>query len=188
MKTLLRASLFGLLLSAGLASYGSNLRITGVVTEYLSGDVITNGLVRLYKDGVKQDQTETGAFGKYAFVLDNNAKYVLRFSAPGHQTKCFTIDTHGLDWEGDHKVKEQWVEMTLFQRLDDMDLSFFDLPMGMAKFEPATGLVSWDQDYDKRIREQVQGIMSEYERRMTAMAEASAGKATLRHAHHADAR
>lgn len=188
MRNLLRASAMGLLLCAGHTVFGFNLRINGVVTEYLTGDLITNGLVRLYRDGVKMDQVETGVSGKYAFVLDNNAKYVLRFSAPGHQTKCFAIDTHGLQWEGDDKVKEQWVEMTLFQRLEDMDLSFFDLPMGMARFEPATGLVSWDTDYDKRIREQVQGIMSEYERRMTAMADATAGKGRLRRTHDAAAR
>lgn len=64
--------------------------------------------------------------------------------------------------------------MTLFERIADMDLSFFDLPMGQARFEPATGLLSWDDAYDQRIREQVQSIMSEYERRMTATADASA--------------
>ena len=97
-----------------------------------------------------------------------------RFSAPGHQTKCFTVDTHGLEWEGGQKTKDVFVEMTLFERIADMDLSFFDLPMGQARFEPATGLLSWDDAYDQRIREQVQSIMSEYERRMTATADASA--------------
>ncbi len=153
-----------------------NMRITGVVTEYLSGSLVTNALVRVYKDGVKVQAEETGAFGKYAFTLDNNAKYVIRFGAPDHQTKCYSIDTHGLEWEGENKTKDLWVEMTLFEKIADLDLSFFDLPMGMARFEPATGLVSWDTDYDKRIREEVQGIMSEYERRMTAIADASSSK------------
>lgn len=183
MKSILRASVIGLLACSVQASFGFDLHVTGVVTEYLSGDIITNGLVRLYKDGVKQAQCETGLFGKYSFVLDNNAKYVLRFGAPGHQTKCFTVDTHGLVWEGGNRTKELWVEMTLFERIEEMDLSFFDMPMGMARFEPATGLVNWDEEYDKRIREQVQGIMSEYERRMTAMADASASKGAARKGH-----
>ncbi len=150
------------------------LRVHGVVTEYLSGTVITNALVRVYKDGVKQQAEETGILGLYAVKLENNARYVIRFSAPGHQTKCFSLDTHGLAWEGENKTKDLFVEMTLFERISDMDLSYFDLPMGMARFQPATGLVTWDEAYDSRIRAEVQSIMSEYERRMTATADASA--------------
>ncbi len=163
-----------------------NLRIHGVVTEYLSGELITDALVRVYKDGVKQQAEETGLLGRYGFTLDNNAKYVLRFSAPGHQTKCFTIDTHGLEWEGESKTKELFVEMTMFTKLSDMDLSFFDLPMGQASFEPATGLVSWDTEYDQRIRTEVQSLMIDYERRMTSMADATSStghKGALRREH-----
>ncbi len=154
-------------------AHAFNLRVHGIVTEYSSGELVTDALVRVYKDGVKQQAEETGLLGRYGFTLDNNAKYVLRFSAPGHQTKCFTIDTHGLEWEGDNKIKELFVEMTMFTRLSDMDLSFFDLPMGQASFEPATGLVSWDADYDQRIRSEVQSLMIDYERRMTTMADAT---------------
>ncbi len=150
-----------------------DLKLNGVVTEYITGAVITNALVRVYKDGVKQDAVETGTFGHYSFTLDNNAKYIIRFSAPGHQNKCFSVDTHGLEWQGENKSKDLFVEMTMFEKIDDIDLSFFDLPMGMAFFEPATGLVSWDTAYDKRIRGEVQHIMSEYERRMTATADAA---------------
>ena len=168
-----------------------NLRIHGVVTEYLSGELVTDALVRVYKDGVKQQAEETGLMGRYSFTLDNNAKYVLRFSAPGHQTKCFTIDTHGLEWDGENRTRELFVEMTMFTRLSDMDLSFFDLPMGQATFEPATGLVSWDTDYDQRIRPEVQSLMIDYERRMTTMADATSSslpKGSLRREHGGAAR
>ena len=163
-----------------------NLRIHGIVTEYTSGELVTDALVRVYKDGVKQQAEETGMLGRYGFTLDNNAKYVLRFSAPGHQTKCFTVDTHGLEWDGESKTKDLFVEMTMFTKLSDMDLSFFDLPMGQASFEPATGLVSWDTDYDQRIRSEVQSLMIDYERRMTTMADATssaAPKGSMRREH-----
>ncbi len=167
-------------------AHAYNLRVHGVVTEYSSGELVTDALVRVYKDGVKQQAEETGILGRYGFTLDNNAKYVLRVSEPGHQSTCFTIDTHGLEWEGENKTKDLFVEMTMFQRLSDMDLSFFDLPMGQASFEPATGLVSWDTEYDQRIRSEVQSLMIDYERRMTTMADATSSalpKGTLRRAH-----
>lgn len=169
-------------------AFAFNLRVHGVVTEYIGGAPITDALVRVYKDGVKQQAAITGAFGRYAFTLDNNARYVIRFSATGHQTKCFTIDTHGLEWQGENKTKDLFVGMTMFQRLSSMDLSFFDLPMGQARFEPATGLVTWDTDYDKRIREEVQGIMNEYERRMMMMADASTSVGPTRRTRDDDSR
>lgn len=185
--------LASLALACGLftEAHAYNLRVHGVVTEYLTGELVTDALVRVYKDGVKQQAEETGLLGRYGFTLDNNAKYVIRFSAPGHQTKCFTIDTHGLEWEGENKTKDLFVEMTMFTKLSAMDLSFFDLPMGQASFEPATGLVSWDTEYDQRIRPEVQSLMIDYEHRMTAMADASSStstKGTLQREHGGAAR
>lgn len=169
----LRKALFGtfcaLLVATEAEAY--QLRVHGVVTEYLTGQVITNAVLKVYRNGEKVHAESTGVLGLYAYTLQNNARYVLRFSAPGHQTKCFTVDTHGLEWEGGQKNKDVFVEMTLFERIADMDLSFFDLPMGQARFEPATGLLRWDDGYDQRIRAQVQAIMAEYERRMTLTAE-----------------
>ncbi|MBK9759250.1 MAG: hypothetical protein IPO90_04555 [Flavobacteriales bacterium] len=173
MRNLVLSSTLGIAMLASTSAEAFNLKVHGVVTDYLTGELVTNGLVRVYKDGVKEHAEQTGLLGQYAYTLGNNALYVLRFSAPGCQTKCFTIDTHGLAWEGENKVKDLFVEMTLFQRISDMDLSFFDLPMGQARFEPATGFISWDTDYDLRIRNEVQSIMSEYQRRMTAVADAT---------------
>lgn len=158
------------MLSAEAKAY--ELRVHGVVTEYLTGEAVTNAVMKVYRNGEKVHAEPTGLLGLYAFTLDNHARYVLRFSAPGHQTKCFTVDTHGLEWEGAQRTKDVFVEITLFESISGMDLSFFDLPMGQAHFEPATGLLRWDEEYDQRIRGQVQAIMSDYERRMTAMADA----------------
>lgn len=166
------------LLCASSSVAAFQLNVNGVVTEYLTGAVITNASVRIYKDGVKVAEEVTGSFGHYAVTLDNNAKYILRFTAAGHQTKCFSVDTHGIEWQDQRGTKEVFVEMTLFSKLPDMDLSFFDLPMGMARFEPLTGLLSWDQEYDARIRSEVQSIMADYERRMTATADVATAHGT----------
>lgn len=147
-----------------------SLRVQGLVTEYLSGAPVKGVLVRVYKDGSKQAMSTTAAHGRYGYTLDNNARYILRFSAPGYQTKCFAIDTHGPEWSDQRGEKEVEVEMTLFRKITDMDLSYFDLPMGIGRFEPGTGMLRWDQAYDARIRGDVAVLMSEYERRMQAIA------------------
>ncbi len=153
-----------------------SLSISGVVTDYLTGKAMDHVLVRVYKDGLKVQTLETGASGQYDVHLANNAEYVIRFSAPGLVTKCFTVDTHGLEWEGDRKEKDLWVGMTMMERTIGLDLSVFDMPMGMARFEPATGLVTWDLDYDRKVRPQVEDLMARYQRLMTAQASVSTAR------------
>ena len=150
-----------------------SLKVQGVVTDHVLREPLSGVLVRVYRNGVKQEAENTPLSGRYAFQLENNADYVIRFSAPGMITKSFTIDTHGLVWEGDHAMKTLTIEMTMIEKVQGVDLSVFDLPMGLARFEPATGLVTWDTEYDRRIRAEVEEAMGAYMRRQheTAMVE-----------------
>ena len=150
-----------------------SLKVQGVVTDHVLREPLSGVLVRVYRNGVKQEAENTPLSGRYAFQLENNADYVIRFSAPGMITKSFTIDTHGLVWEGDHAMKTLTIEMTMIEKVQGVDLSVFDLPMRLARFEPATGLVTWDTEYDRRIRAEVEEAMGVYMRRLheTAMVE-----------------
>ncbi|HEY0978340.1 MAG TPA: carboxypeptidase regulatory-like domain-containing protein [Flavobacteriales bacterium] len=148
------------------------LKVHGCVNQYLTGLPMQGATIKVYKNGIRLTTTTTGATGKYSFDLENGARYVFRFSAPGSQGKCFTVDTNGMVWEGEKGTKEVFVEMILFKRISGMDLSYFDLPMGMARFEPATGLVQWDREYDARIRSEVAVLMADYERRLHELGEA----------------
>lgn len=165
MRTLLAS--MALLLSV-VPAKASSLRVVGVVTDRFSTAPLAHAQVRVYRDGVKERTLTTGANGRYEVHLDNNHSYVLRFALPGHVTKCFTISTHGPQWEGDHGVNEVFVEMTLFERVPELDLSFFDLPMGIARFDPLVGRLAWDEEYDGRIRSEVDALMGEVARMLAA--------------------
>lgn len=157
------------------------LRVTGVVTEHAGRNPMSDVFVRVYRNGVVQQSMHTGNGGRYAFLLENHAQYVIRFSAPGMVTKCFSIDTRGAEWEGDSKVKDVEVEMTMIERVQGIDLSFFDMPMGMARFEPMTGFLVWNQSYEEFVRPKVADLMSAYERRMSELASAASGAAPSVH-------
>lgn len=139
----------------------ARLHVRGVVTDAATRQPIAEALVRVYKDGVKQHVFHTGASGHYGVTLDNGAQYVIRFSLPGRITKCFGIDTHGPAWEDDRSVKDVEVEMTLFERVDGLDLSFFDMPMGLARFTPMTGYLSWNKEYEERIQPEAARLYAE---------------------------
>ena len=138
----------------------AHLRVHGLVTDASDRLPLTQALVRVYKDGVKQQVFYTGSGGRYSAILDNNADYVIRFSLPGRITKCFAVDTHGPAWENDGSVVDLEVEMTLFERVDALDLSFFDMPMGLGRFTPLTGFVCWNAAYEARIRPEANRLMA----------------------------
>ncbi len=153
------------------AASAYTLKITGLVSHYHGGEPMNGALVRIYKNGVKVDAMESNAFGRYAVRLENDADYVLRFSATGFVTKCFGVDTHGLVWEGENNVKELFVEMTMIESLPTFDPGFFDMPMGRLRFEPATGLVSWNKEYEEWVRPLVDREMANYDAHWGATAE-----------------
>ena len=112
-------------------------------------------------------------------LLENNAEYVIRFSQPGRVTKCYAVDTHGAAWEGDGRVVDLAIEMTLFEVVPGLDLSFFDLPMGMARFTPMTGFLSWNDTYAQRVRPEVDRLMAEVVQRRQTLAAVENRTATV---------
>lgn len=155
--------LLGILALAFLAldASAARLQVRGVVTDAATREPMGDVLVRVYKNGVKQHVFNTGSGGHYDVTLDNGADYVIRFSLPGRVTKCFGIDTHGPAWEGDHSTAQVEVEMTLFEQVDGLDLSFFDMPMGIARFTPMTGYLTWDRGYEEHIKPEADRLYAE---------------------------
>lgn len=152
----------------GATATAAHLRIVGTVTDKFTAAPLADAQVRVYRNGEKVRTLSTGPTGRYELLLENNADFVIRFVRPGHVTKCFTVSTHGPEWAGDRSVKEVFIEMTMFERVADLDLSFFDLPMGIARFDPLNGRMDWDEAYDGRIRGEVAALMDAVARAMAA--------------------
>ena len=166
----MRQILLTILLGLAMSSSAVDLRLHGEVTTFGSREVLGDVLVRVYRNGVKEQAFMTGSGGRYTVDLERGGDYIIRFSRPGHVTKCFAVDTHGAAWEGDSRSVHVAVEMTLFETVEGIDLSFFDLPMGLAHFSPTTGYLSWDKDYEERIRPEVDRLMAEVRLRREQMA------------------
>ncbi len=151
------------LLSFSQEAAAFRLRVNGLVTEHGTQQPLISARVRIYKDGVLQRTRTTNVGGKYSIALENQGNYVIRVDAPGHQGKCITINTHGLEWEGDARSSNLEVEMRLPAFRDGVDLSYFDLPLGMAYFEPATGLTRWSMKYERSVTADVRDLMVRYD-------------------------
>lgn len=164
----MRNLITAILAAAALSTTAAELRLHGEVTDHVTRAPLGEVLVRVYRDGVKERSFTTGATGKYVVTLERGGDYIIRFSLPGHVTKCYAVNTEGPAWEGDNRAVPVDVEMTLFERVPDLDLSFFDMPMGMARFCPMTGLLKWDAAYEGRIKPEVDRLMAEVRLRREA--------------------
>ncbi|MCB0767116.1 MAG: carboxypeptidase regulatory-like domain-containing protein [Flavobacteriales bacterium] len=165
----MRNLLLTALLAAGaLASQAAELRLRGEVTDHVTRQPLGEVLVRVYRNGVKERAFYTGPAGRYNIDIPRGGEYVIRFSLPGHVTKCYAVDTRGPVWEGDAREVSVDVEMTMFEKVPDLDLGFFDMPMGLARFEPMTGRLQWDQAYEERIAPEVARLMAEVRARREA--------------------
>lgn len=152
-----------LLLTCGQDAAAMRLRLNGLVTDHATLEPLADARVRIYKDGVLMRASTTNASGKYSITLENQHSYVVRVDAPGHQGKCITLDTHGMEWEGDSRQSTVEVEMRLPAFRQGVDLSYFDLPMGMAFFEPATGRTHWSVKYEQSLAAAVHELMGRYD-------------------------
>lgn len=152
-------------------AYGIQLRVQGAVVGLVDQKPIGEVSVKVYRNGERLDVVRTGANGRYSIVLDNHAEYVLRFTKAGKVGKCYTIDTRGAAWENDKRIQELEIDIVLFEPVADLDLGWFDMPMGMARFNPMTGHVAWSADYERRIRPEAERLMAEVALRYEAIAQ-----------------
>jgi hypothetical protein len=165
MFTAMRSFITALALLLVLCTHAAQLRVHGVVTDVDERLPLEQVLVRVYRNGEVVARTLTGPGGRYSFVLENGAEHVIRFSLAGHVTKCYAVDTRGPAWEDDARVMGLEVEMTLFPKVPGLDLGFFDMPMGIARFTPMTGYLAWNDTYAMAIKPEVDRLMAEVDHR-----------------------
>ena len=56
-----------------------------------------------------------------------------------------------------------WVSVTgrVITLVPGLDLTFFDLPLGIARFVPSTGMVHWSDRYEENVMPEVERLMAE---------------------------
>ncbi len=161
----LRAILLPVLLFAPflLQAQVDNVYVYGTVKDYTTAKKLDAVTVAVYKNGVKLTETVTSANGKYEFNLDYGSDFKIVYSKAGIVSKFINIDTRNIPEEeraGGHGMN---VEMTLFNELPGVDFSILQQPIGKAKYDAASGDVTWDLQYTDQIRSELARLMKEYD-------------------------
>lgn len=142
------------------------LQLHGLVTDYGSLRPVAGARVRIYKDGQLWRTQGSSNSGKYMVTLENEGSYVVRVDAPGYQGKCITIETLAGQARIAGRTSGLELEMRLPAKQPGIDLSYLDLPLGMAMFDPSTGNTRWNQAYQRNISAGIREAMGRYNHHM----------------------
>ena len=56
--------------------------------------------------------------------------------------------------------------MTMMEEVKGFDHSYFDMPLGLAKYNPTTGFLSWSKKYEAQLTPELVQLMEEYNDRV----------------------
>ena len=140
------------------------VKLSGKVTEYFTGDPLKGALVRILKAGQPDKQNTTKSDGHYEFILDRGWRYEVWFSKKDMVTKHVIIDTREVPAYPDVPFYDMDLQMTLFSWVPDFDMGAFDDPLGMAAYKANVRNMSWDTPFTEQVRPTLAKIMDEYEK------------------------
>ncbi len=131
--------------------------VFGAVTNEGSGRNLGKVTVSLIKDGSKEKEVITANNGKYEFKLDFGHKYLIEFKKEGFASKKLQVDTRNVTEkarkEGGFQME---VGMTLFKKIEGMDESVLDQPIGKASFYEKKSAIDWDYQYTAKVKQKIQ--------------------------------
>lgn len=137
--------------------------IYGNVKDYTTAKKLEGVTVTIFKNGAKLVETVTNASGKYEMNVDFGADYKLMCSKAGFVGKNILIDTRNVPEEERSGGLGMNIDFTMLQSIPDMDFSVLEQPFGKAKFDGATGTLSWDMVYTEHMRSEQARLLREYD-------------------------
>ena len=182
-KFFCRAAILFFILIANPLLAQDDLNVHGVVSDAMTAAKLNEVKVSVKMDGSDADSFTTRANGKYEFYLDCGHKYTFLFSKPGYVTRSIVIDASGIPQEVIGAGFIMPTDMSMFKETEamaSMDMSVFDKPIGIAKFDPAKADFAWDFEYTSKLKAQIDNLLRESERKekeLAKEAEAAAAEA-----------
>lgn len=133
----------------------NNLAVDGTVKDE-DGGRITGASIALYQDGAELKRVTTGNNGRFDLYLDFGHEYIIEISKSSYVTKKLYLNTNNVP------VDEQlWgyefggFVVDMFKRMDGVDYSILDKPIGKVYYEPNVENFVDDKLYTREIKQEV---------------------------------
>jgi hypothetical protein len=173
----MRATLFGLIMATSwfLAgkTYGQDTLVVvyGVLKDFTTKDTLRELSVEAtdqkWGRRVAARMTQDG---QYVLDMVDEAVWLIEYAAPGYIPKRILVELRG-------PTAEQWiggfgmnVDMLMLRELPGLDYSVLQEPMGVCRYDSASGIFVWDSVSVARMRDRVEPLHAAYNKRLAASA------------------
>ncbi|HAW52180.1 MAG TPA: hypothetical protein DCX54_07625, partial [Flavobacteriales bacterium] len=150
------------------------LNIDGAVVSENDRSKMEGVKVVIFRNGAKSDQITTDSKGKFAISLNPDAKYLIEFQYPGYVTKKISFSTKFVppaDAEGG--MNPFRFDMYMFKEIPGLDVSILNKPVAEVVYDPQILDFTYDKEYTKSIKSQVDKLKADMEAALAAEAAAA---------------
>jgi tetratricopeptide (TPR) repeat protein len=143
-----------------------DISIYGVVRDYNDKQKIPNVTISVFENGKKIFERKSNLSGKYDFILEFDKLYRIEYSYPNYVTKFLTMDVTNIPEEDRVGGLDMNIDMTLFRKIEGMDVSLLDNPIGKASYDFKRRDFYWDMAYTQAMHKKIEEMMEEHQRRL----------------------
>ncbi len=122
--------------------------------------------VTVKRNGSPWKTITSPASGKFELSLPPDGIYLIEFSKFGHVSKKIEFSTKNVPPEDAKYGFEFPMEMTLFQKMEGLDVSVLNQPIAKVEFDPSTGYMDFDPAYTKSIQKELDRLKKELAERL----------------------
>ena len=146
----------------------NNLAVDGTVKDE-NGGRISGATIALYQDGVELKRVNTGNNGRFDLYLDFGHEYIIEIAKSTYVSKKLYLNTNNVP------VDEQlWgyefggFVVDMFKRMEGVDYSILDKPIGKVYYEPNVENFVDDKLYTREIKQEVDRLEDAQKERIKA--------------------
>lgn len=152
--------------SALFAQDPNNLAVDGTIKDERGGR-INGAVITLFQDGEQVKQVQTGKNGRFDLYLDFGHEFIIEISKVQYVSKKLYINTNNVpDDEQAWGYEFGGFVVDMLQRMDGVDYSILDKPIGKVYYEPNVENFVDDRVYTRQIKEEVKKLEEEQKKRI----------------------
>ena len=143
----------------------NNLALDATVKDQDGGKLAGVDIV-VIQDGALVEKVKTRNNGRFDLLLDFDHEYIIEANRPGFVSKRMYVNTNNVPED-----EQLWgyeyggFAIDLFKNIEGVDFSILDKPVAKIYYDPNAQNFTYDKTYTKQIKQQLDELLNEYEKK-----------------------
>ena len=143
----------------------NNLALDANVKDQDGGKLAGVDIV-VIQDGALVEKVKTRNNGRFDLLLDFDHEYIIEANRPGFVSKRMYVNTNNVPED-----EQLWgyeyggFAIDLFKNIEGVDFSILDKPVAKIYYDPNVQNFTYDKTYTKQIKQQLDELLNEYEKK-----------------------